>query len=164
MKDAHPSSVCLEKLLEELQRALSLHFGSTRKIRHLRRRRSNYSSTYTIENLEVDLDHGKHLSLVFKDLSPTSMLKDARNVRPEFLYCPQREIETYRAVLDSEAFGTPVFFGAVEQPQNGRFWLFVERVEGPLLWQVGRFGHWEDSARWLARFHGHFERRKRGRQ
>jgi hypothetical protein len=64
-----------EELREGLQQVLSLYYGSMRRIRKLRRRRSNYASSCAIENLEVDLDRGKHLSLVFKDLSPASLLK-----------------------------------------------------------------------------------------
>ena len=37
-----------------------------------------------------------------------------------------------------------------------RYWLFLERVEGVLLWQVGRFEQWERAAAWLAGFHSHF--------
>src|SRR5690242_20484407 len=89
-----------EELQETLQDALSVHFGEQRRICGLRRRRSNYSSSYAIETLDLTLTGGKHLSLVFKDLSPGSMLPEARQVRPDFLFRPEREIATYRFVLD----------------------------------------------------------------
>lgn len=145
-----------EELHEELEQALSRYFHKARRIQKLRRRRSNYSSSYTIENLELELDHGKHLSLIFKDLSPTSLLKTAKEVRPRFLYCPQREMETYGTVLDSERFGTAICYGSIERPDLQRYWLFLERVEGPLLWQVGRIEMWRQAAKWLTRLHSHF--------
>ena len=145
--------VATAEMRETLEQVLSLHFGRPRMIRKLRRRRSTYSSSYTIENIEVELQGGKRLSLVFKDLSSDAMLDEAKHVRPLFLYSPKREIETYRSLLDSEQLGTPVFYGAVERPEIGRYCIFLERVDGPLLWQVGRLEQWENTARWLARFH-----------
>ena len=148
--------VSAEELRDGLQQVLSRYYGSMRRIRKLRRRRSNYASSCAIENLEVDLDRGKHLSLVFKDLSPASLLKAAEHVRPRFLYRPEREIETYRAVLDPKTFGTPTYYGAYQRPELGEYWLFLERVSGPLLWQVGRLELWERAAAWIARLHSHF--------
>src|SRR3974390_151414 len=107
MKVESSPRVCSEELREELTRGLSFHFGEKQSIRNLRRRRSNYSSSNTIENLQVELANGKHLRLVFKDLSPTSLLETAREVRPQFIYNPQREILIYRAVLDPVQFQTP---------------------------------------------------------
>jgi hypothetical protein len=156
MKLVTNARVSGDLLRDELQRVLSLYFGAPRHIRGLRRRRSTYSSSYTIENLEVELGHGRHLSLVFKDLSPTSLLEEAQHVRPQFLYRPQREIEIYQTILNSESFGTPICYGAVQRPELERYWLFLERVDGPLLWQVGRLEIWERTARWAARLHSHF--------
>ena len=82
------------------------------------------------------------------------LLDTAREVRPRFLYEPQREIALYREVLDPEVLGTARFYGAVESPKTGRYWLFLERVDGPLLWQLGRIERWCEAARWLARLRG----------
>ena len=49
--------------------------------------------------------------------------------------------------------GTATFFGAVCDPPAGRHWLFLERVEGKELYQVGDFARLAEAARWLARFH-----------
>ena len=140
-------------LYESLETVLSKYFGRKRSLKQLRRRSSAYSSSYVLENLEVELDRGEHLRLVFKNLSPGSLLKTARQVRPGFVYHPEREIEIYRHVLDSERLGTPIWYGAVEVPELERYWLFLERVDGPLLWQRGRLRSWEQAARWLARLH-----------
>ena len=143
-------------LRQEFEQAIASILGPRRLVRHVSRRRSRYSSSYTIHNLQVVLDQGERFSLVLKDLSPSALLEEARGVRPSFLYDPRREIEMYRTVLARGHFGTPVFHGAVIRKDIERYWLFLERVEGPLLWQVGGLQQWMNAARWLARFHGHF--------
>jgi Ser/Thr protein kinase RdoA (MazF antagonist) len=77
-------------------------------------------------------------------------------VRPHFLYDPRREIETYRKILQPQRLGAPTLYGAIDSPREKRFWLFLERVTGPLLWQLGRLEAWEEAARWLARLHSEF--------
>lgn len=151
-----PLRIAREELLPQLQLVLSSFFGGEARIRSFRRRRSNYCSSFTIENLDVELDPPGTLRLIVKDLSPSSLLSAAREVRPDFLYNPRREIVTYRSVLNPLQFGTATCYGALEQPESERYWLFLERVQGVLLWQVGRFEQWERAAGWLAAFHFHF--------
>ena len=139
-----------------LEQVLSEHFARLCPITVLRRRRSNYSSSCCIENLEVELAHGQRLSLVFKDLSPTALLETAHEVRPPFFYDPLREIETYRTILGRGRFGTAICYGAIHHPQLERYWLFLERVRGPLLWQVGKKESWRRAAQWIARLHTEF--------
>jgi Ser/Thr protein kinase RdoA (MazF antagonist) len=155
MSVAIPESVRATRnaLHPEIEKLLTEFFGRPQRIQSLRRRRSRYSSSYTIQNIEIKLVNGRTLRLVLKDLSPTSLLKAARKVRPEFLYDPRREIAMYRTVLDPEQFGTALCYGAIERIEEERYWLFLERVEGVLLWQVGRFEQWERAAKWLAQFH-----------
>jgi hypothetical protein len=145
--------VPFEALQAALEQALSRHFQAPQRIRKLRRRLSAYASSSPIENLEVELDRGPRLRMVLKDLCPTSRLATARDVRPSFLYEPRREIETYRRILSRQPLGTATFYGAVRCRERGGFWLFLERVRGPLLWQVGRLESWAEAARWLASLH-----------
>jgi hypothetical protein len=140
-----------------LEQALARHFGAPRRLHRLRRRVSAYSSSCTIENLEVELDRGQKLRLVFKNLSPAALLEGAKRVRPGFLYEPQREILTYERILDPQRLGSAVCYGSVSSVEQERYWLFLERVTGPLLWQVGRMEAWEQAARWLARLHSEFD-------
>jgi len=149
-------STSTKQLHEELETVLSAHFGKRHRIRSVLRRNSRYSSSYPIANLRVEMDTGEHLSLVLKDLSPSSLLEEARGVRPGFLYDPLREIEMYKSVLKPSRFGTPVCYGSVVRKNEELYWLLLERIEGPLLWQVGRFEQWKKAARWLAGFHSHF--------
>jgi len=114
-------------LRQEFEQAIASILGPRRLVRHVSRRRSRYSSSYTIHNLQVVLDQGERFSLVLKDLSPSALLEEARGVRPSFLYDPRREIEMYRTVLEHGHFGTPVFYGAVIRKDIERYWLFLER-------------------------------------
>jgi hypothetical protein len=132
-----------------LEDVLSSGAGGRCRVRELRRRSSAYSSTHALENLEIELDRGAALRLVFKDLGPAGVLESAARVRPEFLCDPRREIETYRRILAPLGLGTPAFHGAVVRPGRQRYWLFLERVSGPLLWQTGEMEVWRDAARWL---------------
>jgi hypothetical protein len=163
MKSKSQPRVHLDQLHFVLERELPHHFGRRCRIQKLRRRRSPYSSSYPIENLKVDLDGGQQLHLVLKDLSPASMLETARQVRPHFLYNPLREIETYRSILQPHRLGTAICYGAIEAQALGRYWLFLERVPGPLLWQTGRIESIKQAARWLAMLHTEFNPSRRSR-
>jgi aminoglycoside phosphotransferase (APT) family kinase protein len=148
----------IAKLRATLEEVLSNHFGSPRQIKKLRRRRSAYSSSYTIQNLEVELDRGQVLRLVLKDMSRDSLSSTAHAVRPEFLYQARREIETYQRLLHPQRFGTAICYGASAN-QDQHCWLFLERVDGPLLWQTDKMELWQEAARWLARLHAQFDTR-----
>ena len=139
------------ELAAALEGAFSKYYGLRCRIGRLRRRKSVYSSSFTIENLDVELAGGRRLALVFKDLSPSSMLPTARRVRPSFLYEPRREIQVYREILEPERLGTPICYGAELDHEASRYWLFLERVSGPLLWQRGRIESWRQAARCCAR-------------
>jgi len=137
-----------------LEEVIDRHFEGRRRLKGWHRRISLYSSSYPIENLRVELDRGVSLPMVLKDLSPASVLATAQRIRPHFLYHPHREIRTYCEVLAPLELGTATCYGAIVSPERGRYWLFLERVKGPLLWQVGRREIWREAARWLAGLHG----------
>jgi aminoglycoside phosphotransferase (APT) family kinase protein len=139
-----------------LQERLTDRFGERRLIRKLTRRLCPYSSSFRLDELDIQLVGGSRVALVLKDLSREGMIEDARRARPEFLYDPRREINAYRWILPHAPVGTPDWYGAVTDPLRGRYWLFLERVKGPQLTQVGAFSTWERTAAWIARFHGAF--------
>jgi hypothetical protein len=138
---------------EMLARVVEDQFGSARRITSWRRRKSAYSSSCQITNLQVELDGGEWHSFVLKELNPTSWLPTARQVRPAFLYDSHREIHVYQNILSKLGLGTPRYLGSQIDTENHRQWLMLERARGPLLWQVGQDSHWHASARWLAAFH-----------
>src|SRR5262249_49049042 len=125
-------------------------------IRQVDRRTCPYSSSFQIDELNVGVKDGRVLKLVVKDLSRDGMLETARLARPEFLYDPQREIDVYRWILPHAPSGTATWYGAEADPVSGRYWLLLERVRGLQLAHVGAFSAWEQTARWIARFHRSF--------
>jgi aminoglycoside phosphotransferase (APT) family kinase protein len=142
-----------QDLRRELQRALSTHFGRKRQIVELEHEPSSYGSSFTLEDVVATLDDGTSLELIFKDLSADALATNARKAKPLFLYDPLREIETYRAILAPAQLGTPTCYGAVVDHERLRYWLFLEKVAGVPLWQMGELATWQAVAVWLARMH-----------
>jgi Ser/Thr protein kinase RdoA (MazF antagonist) len=137
------------ELAATLERELSDFYGRPVSILELRRRPSNYRTSYTLEELSVTLADGETLPLMFKDLGPGSLSPEARRAKPAFLLDPMREIEVYRLRIP----GTITSYGGVVDPAQGRYWLFLERTPGVELYQVGSFEVWRRLAGWLARLH-----------
>lgn len=117
------------------------------------RRRSRYRTSFSLEELDVTLEDGTILALVFKDVGLHALSEHARGAKPDFLYDPLREIEAYESILADTGLGTAVCHGTVVDPERGRFWLFLERVPGVELYQVGELETWRRAARWLALLH-----------
>src|SRR5437870_3890003 len=151
--DAPTQTVSTCELLAALEHELSRHFGARRGIARLERRFSDYSSSFPIEELDVRLDDGRTLQLMFKNLSREAMLEEASRIRPAFLYNPLREIEAYLAILAPNRMAATTCYGAVVNHQAGRYWLFLRKVFALQLRHVGGFTTWEQVARWLATMH-----------
>jgi hypothetical protein len=144
------------ELRAALEEALSRHFAAPRRLTELERRPSAYSTSFAIEELEVCLDDGTSLQLLFKDLSLRTMLDSARRVKPTFLYDPLREIDTYRSILEPNRLSTAACYGAIIDPRTERYGLFLEKVPGVELYQVGDLATWRRVAGWLAIMHARF--------
>jgi Ser/Thr protein kinase RdoA (MazF antagonist) len=119
----------------------------------LSRRPSPYRTSAAIEELTVRVGDGRRLELVLKDVSAEGLSTAARRAKPLGLHDPAREIEVYRRILAPLGLGTPELVGALVEPDIGRHWLFLERVPGVELYQVGNLELWQAVARWLAGFH-----------
>ncbi len=139
-----------------LEEALSRRSGTRRRVAELKRRPSIYSTSFVIDELEARLDDGTSLRLLYKDLSRLSMLEAALGVKPAFLYDPMREIETYRTILGPNRLDTATCYGAIVDAECGRYGLFLEKVPGLELYQVGDFATWLRVAEWLASMHERF--------
>lgn len=144
------------ELRAALEEALGRRPGARRRIADLERRPSTHSTSYAIEELGVRFEGGASLRLLFKDLSRHALLEDARRVKPAFLYDPMREIETYRSILEPDLLGTAACYGAFIDHPRARYGLFLEKVAGAELYQVGEFAIWQRVARWLAAMHARF--------
>jgi hypothetical protein len=122
----------------------------------MRRRRSAYASSWPLEEIDLRLADGSRVALVFKDLSPAAATCGADRIKPDFLCDPRREIDVYTGLLAQARAGTAVCYGTLCDEAAGRFWLFLERVPGVELYQVGDVSIWAVAARWLAGWHARF--------
>jgi Phosphotransferase enzyme family len=136
---------------DELECVLREYYGAPRTITRFQSRPSEYRSSFPLDELEVVLDDGTRLQLIFKNL--TELLEPARRAKPPFLINPLREIETYRTILSPDRLGTAICYGAAATPEAGRCWLLLEKVPGIELYQFGELAVWEQVARWLAELH-----------
>lgn len=154
-------AVSTADLWPRLETVLGRHFGAARPIVGLERRPSPHGSSYALEELDLSLDDGTRLRLLFKDLSRRSMLEEGQRAKPAFLYDPLREIQVYRRLLAEGALGTATCYGSVIEPASEHYWLFLEQVEGVELFLIGDFKIWQESASWLACLHSHFQPKPR---
>jgi hypothetical protein len=140
-------------LREALESELSRYYGWAVRIANLERRPSWHWTSFTILELDIVLNDGTSLALLFKDLNWLSMPESVQRVKPRFLYDPLREIETYRQILGPNQIDAPICYGAVVDPDIGRYWLFLERATETELHNMGTLDSWLQVARWLARVH-----------
>lgn len=155
-QDAEPGTADATALITELEIGVSRHCGRPRRVERLERRRSPYSTSFPIDELDVSLDSGELLPLVLKDLSWDSLIGDASSVRPHFLHNPRREIDVYQKLLAGRSLGTAACFGVTPIEQPARHWLLLERIHAAKLCHVGELAIWEKAAKWLATFHAKF--------
>jgi aminoglycoside phosphotransferase (APT) family kinase protein len=123
----------------------------------VRRRRSQYRSSFPLEELSVTLERGEELRLAFKRLEWQALGDEAQLAKPRFLFDARREPAVYDAILPAAPSGPPGYVGATARASSpsaddGR-WLFVEWVEGRELYQVGERAAWAQVARWLGELH-----------
>jgi len=128
--------------LTNQQLSIALQGVLAEPVRELKRTPWSYRSSFPIEELEAVVQD-RPLRLLFKDLS-------APRTKPAFVLDPAREIAAYLEVLGPGAVDAPACYGATSDPAA----LFLEVVEGDVLWQVGELQAWEQAARWLADLHG----------
>jgi hypothetical protein len=114
---------------------------------------SPYSSSFAIEELSIEFDDGNTVTAIFKNLSTDAMLEDARRAKPDFVYSPEREIQVYRSLLPLLDTGAAKMYGATVEPWLKRYWLFLEKVSAPQLYEIGEFEVWLYVAQSLARLH-----------
>ena len=145
----------------EIERALHecliRRFGARYGIVEFHRSPCAYRTSFPIDDIYVRLSDGTAINVLFKNLDRNSLGRETRAIKPAFVYDPFREIEAYEDILSESDLGTPAFYGSVAEPNKDQYWLFVEKVPGIELYQVGELEIWQDAARWLARMHNKFE-------
>ena len=151
-----------DDLMAALNTEISRTLGEPRHVADFYRRFSDYYSSYVMEELDLVLDDGRELQLIFKNLSRDGMLEGALRTKPYFLYNPMREIDSYRLLFAAHPIGTAKFYGAHIEPATEQYWLFLERVPGTLLWQFGEDKVWRQVAAWLGKVHRDLSREVEG--
>jgi Phosphotransferase enzyme family len=134
-----------------LERALSETRGAAATVAELERRPFAYETSFAIDELVVRLDDGERLRLLVKDVGGAGLSAVAVAAKPSDLIEPAREIAVYRELLTPAGLSTPRFHGATVDPARGRWWLYLECVEGEVLTDVGEAEVWEAAAAWAAR-------------
>jgi Predicted phosphotransferase related to Ser/Thr protein kinases len=125
---------------------------SSCRIAGLKRKMAAFRTSFAMEELEIQLQDGQSLALMFKDVTWQALEGQARHVKPRFLYDPLREIETYRTILRPHHFSVPTFYGADVNEASERYWLFLEYVPA---WRLTHHEEqlWHQAARWVAEMH-----------
>lgn len=134
-----------------LEQALAETRGAPAPVAELSRRPFAYETSFAIDELDVRLADGERLALVVKDVGEAGLSAEAAATKPAHTLDPGREIAVYRDLLSPAALSTPRFHGATIDPGKGRWWLFLERVEGEVLTDVGELDVWCEAAAWAAR-------------
>jgi len=117
------------------------------------RRPYEYRTSFPLEQLDLTLEDGVSLRLVFKQLDWDALDDQARLAKPRFLHDPLREAAVYGTVLAAAPGGPPRHYGSAIDPERGRHWLFIEWVDGRELFQVGDRELWAAAAAWLGAMH-----------
>ncbi|HEY2055235.1 MAG TPA: aminoglycoside phosphotransferase family protein, partial [Solirubrobacterales bacterium] len=123
--------------------------------RVVRRRDSEYRTSFPIEELEVELPGEGRTTVVCKRLDREALDEAARLAKPFFLHVDGREAYVYERLLPRGPAGPPRFLGAERDIDGSR--LFIEWIDGRVLFEVGERELWEEAAGWLGRFHAAFE-------
>lgn len=145
-----------DELRAALQNALRAQLGRPLQVTHMTREVSKYLTSFPIEELSVELDDGATLQLIFKNLDWNMLRDEVRQIKPRFLYNAMREVETYRSILPAAPPGPPFYYGSLLDVVNERYWLFLEKVRGLELYQIGELDKWHAAAAWLAKLHSTF--------
>jgi Ser/Thr protein kinase RdoA (MazF antagonist) len=143
-----PSDAELREALEPLLRQ-----AGVAALGEIHRRPYEYRTSFPLEQLDLSLDDGARLRLVFKRLDWDALRDEARLAKPRFLHDPLREAAVYGTLLAAAPSGPPRHYGSVIEPERGRHWLFIEWVDGCELFQVGDRGLWAAAAAWLGAMH-----------
>jgi hypothetical protein len=144
----------MTSLATTVEHCLQDRFGCS--IRHITRKPSPYRSSFAIENLEVVLEDSTEVHLVIKNLGGGGWLPKARATKPAFVLDSMREISVYDGILSSAGLDTPACYGFIADAANDCYWLFLERILGAELYQIGDLAIWQCAAEWLARLHSRF--------
>ena len=133
-----------------MRETLEQIFGPIRELEH---HPYAYRTSFPLEEIRVLLEDGREVSVIVKSLARDGLDEHARLAKPEFLHDPMRELVVYTEILAGPDLGTARCYGSVAPPEADRYLLFLEKVDGVELWQIGELDTWEAAARWAAGLH-----------
>lgn len=126
-----------------LEQGLRRWYGRPVRIAALRWTAMDSFSTNPISRLEVTLDSGEHLPVIFK----RCLHKPAKDIA--------QEVRLYQGVLADSGLDAPALYAAVCDDGTGRYWLFLEDV-GDWRLEYCETDVWLTAFRWLAGLHAAF--------
>lgn len=133
-----------------LLRAVRARFGADAAIDTVQRRRSEYSSSYETEIIDVVTEDGRSARLFMKNYGVF------RNPKEEMPARREREMRVFRDLLMQTDIGTPRYYASEWDEAAGRYWLILEFVAGQQLRHV-EYRHWVEAIAWLGRAQAHFK-------
>lgn len=140
------------KVLRQCAGEIAAHrFGNASPVVSLRRRPMRYLGSYDCEDITVRLADGTEFRFFLKDYAFSRRTKDNPVERRE------RELAVYRDLLASTELGPPEYLGSVWDDSRGRYWLFLELVDGIII-KDRNLEQGKLAASWLGRLHGHCKR------
>jgi hypothetical protein len=139
-----------EELRRCLEEALAEVLDGSPRVTELRRDPFEYETSFAIDALQVRLGNAEALDLLVKDVGAAGLSASAAVAKPPRALDPRREIAVYRSLLQGSGISAPRFYGATEDEKSGRAWLFLERVPGEVLADVGDTNAWRAAAAWAA--------------
>ena len=119
----------------------------------LERKRYAYRTSFPLDEARVRLPDGEEAVVLVKELDHSQLDESTRRAKPKFVHDPRREITVYEEILAGRNLGTARCYGSTAPPEDGRYVLFLEKVDAVELWQLGEIDAWERAARWAARLH-----------
>lgn len=143
-----PSDAELREALQPLLRQAGVGAPSA-----IHRRPYEYRTSFPLEQVDLTLEDGASLHLLFKQLDWGTLSEQSRLAKPSFLHDPLREAAVYGSVLAAAPTGPPRCYGSTIDRERGRHWLFIEWVDGRELFQIGDRELWEAAAAWLGAMH-----------
>ena len=129
--------------------------GAMNPIVRLSRRRSDYQSSFHLDELRVVCVDGSQHEFMLKEIGSAGLSKQAVLARHHMDHDPRREPGVYEHILAPAGLG-PRTYGIFSDECENRSWLLIEKVKGIELYQSGEIAVWQEAARWLARLHALF--------
>jgi hypothetical protein len=140
-----------EHLREGIEAAVLDALGREKVLSDLHWERCDCESSYETYLVNLRFAGEPELRVFLKDYGSLRRPKEDLEARRE------REVFVYSRLLPAAGVGTARCYGSVRDPSPGRYWLFLEFVEGTPLRYLD-FEHWPGAAGWLGRLQGHFAR------